>query len=286
MWRKGLFGGAAVLVAAGAIGAYLLFRPVSSVVRTVSSDVPTATAEQLEEVAGLRVFLAHQSVGRDLLAAVPGVFEEAGVSAPDIAESLEPDATANAGILHAFVGENGDPIGKIEAFDAAIRGGLGDAVDVAMIKFCYSDFHRGDDVSVVFDAYRRTMEALERDYPNVAFVYATASLTTEGSAFEQAKDRVKRMIGRPAYWPDPSRNVVRHEFNELVRAEYGDSVRLFDLAAVQATSEDGDLQLRRYKGADYFAMERSVATDPGHHTEVGSARLASALLATVADSVG
>lgn len=284
MWRKLLAGGVVATLIAGAVGVYLLFRPVASVVSAAEYAPPMPTPKQVEAVAEMNIFIGHQSVGRDMLSTMSTVFTEADVEPPQVVEASDLETLVGPGFVHTFVGENGDPIGKMEAFDAAMRDGLGDVVDVAMLKFCYSDFHRGDDVERFFDEYRRTMAALERDFPNVTFIYATASLTTEGSTFERAKDRVKRLIGRAAYWPDPSRNVIRHSFNELIRAEYADSGRLFDLAAVQATGTDGRLELRSYRGGEYYSMERSLAADYGHHTPAGSARLARAFVATVANA--
>lgn len=282
--RGVLIAAAIAVVAIGSALAYVLLRPISSVARVEQFDVPQASPEQLERVAGLRVFVAHQSVGRDLLAAVPDVYRSAGVAPPGVSESTPAAVAAEPGIVHVFIGENGDPLGKIAAFDGAIRSGLGDVVDVAMLKFCYSDFHAGDDVETVFATYRDTLAALERDYPGVVFVHATTSVTAEGTTGERAKDRIKPLLGRSKYWPSPSHNVARARYNALVRAEYAASGRLFDLAAVQATSPNGERELREYHGSLYDALRRAMARDYGHMTSAGSEFVARALLATLADA--
>lgn len=167
---------AAVLGVAGFAIAYTLIRP-ERVIRNETYAVPVASTDQLAELARTRVFFAHQSVGRNLLDAIPAMYEEAGLAAPEIVESSE--ALPGPGIQHVTIGQNGDPLGKIAEFDRLIRGGIGDQVDVAVFKFCYVDFHEGDDVTEVFTAYRDTMAQLEADYPDVTFVYATVPLTTE-----------------------------------------------------------------------------------------------------------
>ena len=73
--------GAGALVV-GTVSGYVLARPESKVIGTEEYGVAPATTQQLEEVAGLRVFFAHQSVGRNILDATPEVFRAAGVSAP------------------------------------------------------------------------------------------------------------------------------------------------------------------------------------------------------------
>ena len=268
----------------GVVSGYVLARPESKVLGSESYDVASATSDQLERVAGLRIFFGHQSVGGNILDAAPDVFAAAGVTAPEIVESEDPAAASGAVILHSFVGRNRDPLGKIAEFDRIMRSGMGDSVDVATLKLCYVDIREGDDINAVFEAYRDTMAALERDYPDVTFLYVTVPLTTEfGGPLERAKRRVKDILGRDNLFV-PAHNVAREEFNALIRAEFGDSGRLFDIAAVQSTGADGTRQIRSHAGSVYFAMEDLLASDPGHLNPDGGAIVASAFLATVADA--
>ncbi len=46
-----------------------------------------------------------------------------------------------------------------------MRSGIGQHVDVAMMKFCYVDITSGTDVNALFATYRETIAALERDFP-------------------------------------------------------------------------------------------------------------------------
>lgn len=285
MTRRTLVGGLAGVAAAGLIAAYLLTRPSSSVVAKEPGQQVSATPDELREVSGLRVYFGHQSVGDNMIAALPAVYGAASLAAPEVVQSTDPAAADGPVFQHAYVGENGDPLGKIAAFDSAIRGGLGDVVDVAAFKFCYVDFHSGDDVEQVFEAYRDTMAALEREYPDVTFVYSTVPLTTERDATGRAKDRIKRILGRHVEIA-PEHNVVREQLNQLIRAEYADSGRLFDIAAVQSTSESDVRTLRSHDGSTYYAMEDHLASDPGHLNPDGATIVASAFLATIAQSAG
>lgn len=278
-FRKILIGGVAMVVVAGATAMYILVRPTSNVAGVEPYTVSTASPTQLKQVAEMRVFFGHQSVGRNVLDAVPRVYAAAGLDAPDIIESTDP--VGGAAIQHAYTGRNGDPLGKLEAFDSAIRGGLGEVIDVAVFKFCYVDLHAGDDAEALFLAYRDTMLQLERDYPEVSFLYATIPLTTERDAVGRAKDRVKRLLGRNVPYV-PGHNVAREQLNSLIRAEFGDSGRLWDIAAVQAAGADGVRERRTVDGSVFFAMDDGLASDPGHLNPAGAEIVAGTFLATIA----
>lgn len=276
--------GVAVLGAAGT--SYALTRPLSKAVGTETYDVAEATADQLATVGDLTVFFGHQSVGGNMMDALPEVYAAAGVTAPAIVRGEEVPAGRGPVMLHTNIGRNRDPLGKIAAFDAAIRGGLGDVVDAAVLKLCFVDFVEGTDAEAVFAAYRDTMAALERDYPDVVFVYTTVPLTIDmDGAIAVAKARVKSLLGRATSSFHPEHNVVREQYNAMIRAEYGATGRLFDIAAVQATNADGIQQVRSYDGATMFAMEEFLSSDPGHLNPQGGAIVASAFVAAIADAV-
>jgi hypothetical protein len=110
-------------------------RPVAAVVAVVAlvvaltavqGNVASAIAtEDLTAVAHTRVVFGHQSVGMNVLNAVPGVHADNGVSAPPI-EQGRTEPGANGGfIAHQFIGENGKPLLKLEAagwtFEGAVK---------------------------------------------------------------------------------------------------------------------------------------------------------------------
>lgn len=245
-------------------------------------NVAAADRQQLEEVAGLTVFFGHQSVGRNLLAALPGVYDDAGLPAPLIVES---EASQSGPVFqHTNIHRNRDPLGKIAAFDRVIRGGVGDSVDAAILKLCYVDFHAGDDVHAVFEAYRSTMAALERDYPSVTFIYSTVPLTADRGPRGRAGDRIDRLLGRETRL-GAEHNVLREELNAMLRAEYASSGRLYDIAAIQSTRLDGTRIVGTLDGKTFYAMDWAHASDSGHLNPDGGAIAVSALLATIADAV-
>lgn len=242
-------------------------------------ETPRAAGEDLRTVAGQRVFFAHQSVGKNLLDALPGVFEEGGVELPAVTESRE--APSEASIVHTKIGVNGDPLGKIEEFDTIMRAGMADAVDVAVLKLCYVDLLEGQkSADEVFTAYRDTFAALTRDYPDTAFVAATAPLTTQQGVVGKLKAALGRGNGH-----GPEHNVVREKFNVLMRAEYNAPGTLFDIAAIQSTASDGERVAYERDSDTYYAMNEAYAKDPGHLNSEGGAVAASALVAVLADAL-
>ncbi len=274
-------GVAAGVLVGGSVGGYLLARPMSRVVRTEAYQVAAATAEDLADVADLRIFFAHQSVGGNILDATPAVFDAAGLAVPEIVETEDAAAVTGPMIVHAYVGENRDPIGKITEFDRMMRSGMGEAVDVAVLKLCYIDVRDDTDVDEIFDLYSETLAALERDFPDVTFLYVTVPLTTEfGGATQRAKQRIKDLLGRDNLYV-PADNVAREELNALIRAEYGATGRLFDIAAIQATDLDGNRRVRSHDGSEYFAMEDVISSNPGHLNSAGGEVIASAFYAAI-----
>lgn len=242
-------------------------------------ETPAATSDDLETVAAHRVFFAHKSVGYNILDALPGVYEKAGLPAPEVVESREPPA--GPAVIHTAIHENGDPLGKIAEFDRVLRDGLADEVDAAILKLCYVDFREGEvDVDEVFTAYRDTLAALARDYPDTAFVAATSPLTTERGPL----GKVRAALGRGDRL-GPEHNVVRQRFNALMRAEYTEPGTLFDIAAVQSTDAEGERVAFERDGSSYYSMAKAYASDPGHLNPGGGQVAASAFVAVMADAL-
>lgn len=280
-WRRT----AALVVAAGLVLAAAsqflhpagLFRG-NPAVEESGDPPPTITADQLAVTARTRVFLGHQSIGASILEAVPDVYRSAAVTPPAmVGETLPPEATGF--VADAFIGENEHPLTKIAAFDSIMRSGMADRVDVAMMKFCYLDIPSDTDVDAVFTAYRDMLAGLQRDYPDVAFVAATAPLTTEPGM----RWKVKAQLGRGEQY-GADENVARERFNELVRSEYAGRP-LFDIAAMESTTPEGLRTARMAGDEKYYAFHDGYSADVGHLNRFGAQVVATGWLATIAQAV-
>ena len=241
----------------------------------VGSDI---TTQELAEASHARVFFGHQSVGMNILDGVPGDYSSHGMVAPMIEQIGTGPGIVPGGIDHAFIGENGKPLLKIQDFDAKLRSGIGDSVDVAMMKFCYVDVDSTTNVDELFAAYRTTMADLQQAFPNVTFVYATVPLTTDPGRLSTLKSWIKGTSGS-----SQADNAARERLNELIRHEYSGQ-HLFDLAAVESTAPDGTRAAGTYDGQPYFRLYDGYASDPGHLNEEGARVAATEWLKSIAQA--
>lgn len=229
----------------------------------------------LESGADTRVFFGHQSVGMNILDALPGVYAGSAVAPPAIVES--DTAPQGPAWVHAFLGQNGDPDGKLADFESLLADGYAAWADVALMKFCYVDITADTDVDALFARYEKTLSRAEATYPDITFLYMTVPLTTPPSV----KERVKSALGRPNSMAD---NAARERFNALVRDRYADSGRLFDLAAIESTAPDGSRVSGTVKGQPYYALYPGFASDEGHLTPQAAEYVAAQLLEAVAQA--
>jgi hypothetical protein len=223
------------------------------------------TDAQLQAAATQRVYFGHQSVGWNVVSGVSALYSDHRISPPAVSQiSTQSDlAAGSTGVFaHGEVGENGDPKGKLAAFNTLMRAGLAGKVNVAVVKYCFVDISSGTDVTALFANYQSVMGALERDYPGVTFLYATNPLTTDGG----------------------SDNVARTKFNKLIRAAYASTGRVWDIAAVESTKPDGGRVAGTSGGQPYEALYSGYSDDGGHLNAAGSAAAAAALLRLVAQA--
>lgn len=227
-------------------------------------EAKTPTQGDLATFSATRVFFGHQSVGSNVIAGVSDLFVEPGSPPLAVVETRDAIAADGGFLSHTHVGVNGDPLGKFDDFAAILGGSLGDEVDIAVLKLCYVDVTASTDVEQLFAAYANLMERLETEHPDVRFLYATAPLSTDRGW----KQVVKAWIGRDDQM-GPADNLARQRYNELVRQRYGDTGRLFDIAAVESTIADAPTS-RQLDGATYYVLNQGFAADPGHLNPLGS----------------
>lgn len=262
---------AAVMVVTGVLtagAATVWWDPTPSYRAVAAQGAALTDAEQLEALAQQRIFFGHRSVGRNILDGLDRVYAAHEVDPPpviEIAAGESPQLPPDGLLVHALIGENRHPVGKLENFDATLRAGLGEQVDVAALKFCYVDIRWDSDVEALFARYQETLSRLQSDYPDVRFVHLTVPLTTGPYGI---RDHLKVLAGRDD-------NSTRERYNELMRQAYGHG-ELFDLATSEATGPDGVLRARE--------LFSGYSSDGGHLNTVGSERLAAELVGHLADS--
>jgi hypothetical protein len=236
------------------------------------------TTDDLAKVSRTRVFFGHQSVGMNVLDGVPGVYSAHGMAAPPIEQDGIRPGPDGGFVCHSYLGENQNPLGKIQDFDAKIRSGIGGQVDVAMMKLCYVDITADADLGALFAAYQETIAALERDFPDVTFVMATVPLMTEQGQLSKLKGL---LTGSGRF--GPAENAARERLNALIRRGYGGG-HLYDLAASESTAPDGSRAAGTYQGQPYYRLYDGYASDSGHLNGGGARVAATAWLQAIAQA--
>jgi hypothetical protein len=160
-------------------------------------------------------------------------------------------------------GKNGDPEGKIDAFAATIRGESRLKPDLAFMKFCFVDFNPRTNVDELFNYYRKTIDELKKEHPEIRFAHITVPLTERPTGL---KWRIFRLIGKEV-WEDEA-NVKRAEFDRLLKESFG-ADPVFDLSRIEATTPDGHLTTFEERGQSYLSLYPGYTEDGGHLNTLG-----------------
>jgi hypothetical protein len=241
---------------------------------------PAATSplrQQLEQLSRRRIVFGHQSVGENLLQGLADLSKEAGVPLR-VVESAAPDALDQPGLAHQKIGQNEQPETKIAGFTTLLEGGLGSRAEIALYKLCYIDFSPDRDAARLFAEYRAAHQARRARFPTVTFVHVTVPLTVVQRGFT---GWLKNTLGSGA-WGERE-NVLRHQFNQLLRAEYQGKEPIFDLARVESMAQDGAESSFERGGAKYPALVPAYSDDGQHLNAAGQRRAALALISALAD---
>ncbi|MGO8889865.1 MAG: hypothetical protein ACLP8X_15535 [Streptosporangiaceae bacterium] len=235
------------------------------------------TPDDLARVSRTKVFFGHRSVGMNVLEGIPGIYTAHGMRSPTIEQESTGPGQDGGFVAHAFIVQSGRPLLKIQDFDAKMRSGTGQQVDVAMMKFCYNDITARTDVEALFASYGKTMAALQRDFPKVAFTHVTVPLTTGQGLLSKLKNRLTGSSG------DSAANNARERLSALIRHEYADE-HLFDLAAIESTAPDGSRAIDTHQGQRSYRLYDGYASDSGHLNGEGARVAATAWLKAIAQA--
>lgn len=191
-----------------------------------SAEVPgparEGLARDLRTLAERKVFIAHNSVGGQMLKGVAALAEELGVP---LAMRYQGDLAGFDGFSHGDVGDNGKPFGKVDDFVGRLMPRFGGKAQYAAMKLCYVDFSYAPTPQQIFERYKAGMARARAANPGVTLVHMTAPLCNAADAKG-----------------DPKSALAREQFNRLLRAEYRGKEPVFDLALAQATDAAGAVQ--------------------------------------------
>jgi hypothetical protein len=208
----------------------------------------------LDNVAKLKIFFAHASVGANILTGMSALNESNSSKYPlsQVSSGASPPATTVNGTIYEYPRGNPGWAAKVSGFETDVDNGWhGSKVDIAMYKFCYID--PGADFKVYIDS----LSSLEAKYPDTKFVYWTMPLTAN----------------------DDSDEVLRAKFNNNLRNWINgqDNKILFDIADIEAWNPNNEHQTFASGGTNFEKMVWGYSSDGGHLNSAGMQRLATSL---------
>jgi len=147
------------------------------------------TVEALKQVAGERVFFGHQSVGGNILGGLESLLAASGTNwaVVDITAGQAPGGPA---LLHARIGENGTPTGKIDDFGRAIAKMTPAKPKFAFMKLCYVDVRSDADVAKLLDYYTKALTKLKSEHPDTTFGHVTVPLAPVLNRLQESRQAV------------------------------------------------------------------------------------------------
>jgi hypothetical protein len=231
------------------------------------------TSAQWEGLAAQRIFFAHQSVGDNLLDGVRDLMRQNAGIRLNLVQISGPREVNGPAFYHSLVGRNGEPSSKLDEFSKTVSG-VGDS-GIALLKYCYVDVQHGTDAQALFDEYRRKVASIARQYPRLTVVHVTLPLVTDAGTLRHLAAVARRKA------PAREVNLIRHQYNELLRSTYVGKEPVFDLARLESTNADGTTETVRYQGQRVPVLATAWTSDGGHLNEAGRQRMAKALLTTL-----
>ena len=243
----------------------------------LASILKTVPPVSWQNLAQKRIYIGHQSVGYNIVEGIKEIALEYSFVQLNIVEGDSAVLFDAPVFAHSKAGKNQDPRSKIQALSRLMTQGVGEKIDVVLLKFCYIDINQGSDVAGIFADYKKTILDLGRRFPQNRFVPVTVPLRVVQTGI---KVPIKRLIGRPI--GGYSDNVARSHFNNLVRREFAGKVPVFDLAKAEATDSHGNVFQFTIDGEFFEALYPAFTHDGGHLNEYGRKIIAARLLTFLA----
>ncbi len=235
---------------------------------TAEKNHSNITDTALMKVKKMRIFFAHQSVGKNILDGIVSLQDQSNSEQLHIHSTRNANEIDKPGLYHASVGSNYSPESKIKDFKELIESGIGDKIDVAILKFCFIDFNKQTDLTKIFNEYNRVIEELKQKYPQITFVHTTVPLISDNMTL---KDWIKKILGRSQ--KISADNIARNKYNDYLRKFYQDKEPIFDIAKFESTYPDGQTRVFTDNNIQYEAMVPDYTDDGGHLNTFGQKQI-------------
>jgi hypothetical protein len=214
-----------------------------------------------------KIYFGHQSVGYNMVDGMEMILKENPNIQLDIRKGKDLNLFKNPVFAHDNNGSNGDPKSKIDDFYNTVKK-IGSSIDIAGFKFCYVDVEKGTNVNDLFSYYKKQMKEIALNHPDLTLIHYTVPLKSLQSG---PKGLIKKILGKDIGVED---NMVRNEFNDLLRKEYRDQV-VFDIAKIESTFTDGKRSFSEVDGKKVYTMVPTYTNDGGHLSQKGKVKIGS-----------
>ena len=219
--------------------------------------------EDLKIVGSKRVYFGHQSVGNNLILGLKDIQTACGDFSLKFINLANITDLKGPFFAESMIGENTQPIGKCEAFAAAVKNAKVEPFDLALMKFCFVDFNPRTNVNEVLEAYCAAVDSLKKAFPHTTIVHMTVPLTANVATW---KAIVKKIIGRGD--DSDESNLVRAQFSALMMDRFkGEPV--FDIAKIESTFPDGTRSTTNVGGKEVYTLVKDFTEDGGHLNSQG-----------------
>lgn len=228
-----------------------------------------------------RIFFGHQSVGRNVIDGIEDVMSDHPEVSLKIVETSQPGSIQGPVFCHSRVGENVDPISKIDDFVGILSTEGAQKIDIAFLKLCYVDIQDDATAERAFRHYAERMAALRERLPGTTFLHVSVPIESiPVSISGRIKESIKRCIRRPGVIV---KNRARLSFGNLLRRTYADEEPIFDIAHYEAVDPEGlALAFSRGDMEPVMVMQQAYTDDGGHLNPVGRRIVAEQLLISLA----
>lgn len=233
-------------------------------------DVPDSLWEKLSKK---KIYFGHKSVGNNIIAGINDLIKENPKIKLNIINTYNPNDFKQPVFGHSSVGENRDPVSKINAFAKNVNNGIGDNADIAFFKFCYVDFSVNTNIDQLFNNYQETIQTLKENHPNTLFIHFTAPLVSKEVGI---KAFIKKLVGRPIR--SGTENLYRISYNEILRHNFMGKEPIFDLEKFESTLPNGSRSIFEINGKKILQLAPEYTYDGGHLNDVGRRFVAEQLL--------
>lgn len=258
----------------------LILAPIAASCGNVRLDPVAAPYKaELEPAASRRVFFGHQSVGYNIIDGIISIERKNEGAGLRVVEGVDARILDKPAIAHAAIGVNGDPSGKIKDFVSIVERGVGERVDIALMKFCYVDVGAHTDIEALFSEYSGAISRLRSEYPRAAFPMTTIPLTTVERG---PKALAKKLLGLSIRGKED--NAARERFNALVRRQSTEGDGFFDLARLESEAPGSPGSRDAFENRDSLALREEYSSDGGHLNIRGASFIAERFISFIAET--